>query len=211
MRSFFVTGIGTGVGKTLSAAVLTQALKADYWKPVQTGPEEELDRTTVRHLVQHPGSTFHPETYHFKEPASPHLAAAREGKSIEQDVFKLPVTSSPFLIIEGAGGLLVPLNQKQYVIDLAPRFDAAVILVCRNYLGCINHSLLSLDYLLRRNFRIAGLVLNGTFDPLVREAIVSYANVPIVAELPDCETLNAAVVSELTDRVNLAALKGDTK
>ncbi len=207
MRSFFVTGIGTGVGKTFSAAVLTQALKADYWKPVQTGPEQDRDRLTVQHLVGHSGSVFHPEAFCFKEPASPHLAAAREGVSILLEDFHLPGTDNPFLVIEGAGGLLVPLNKESYVIDLARCFDAEVILVCRNYLGCINHSLLSIDYLLRNNFRIAGLVLNGKFDRLVREALVSYAELPVLAELPDCELLNAAVVAELADRVNLSGLK----
>lgn len=201
MKRFFVTGIGTGVGKTLAAAVITEALGADYWKPVQTGPDEERDMDVVRRFVRNASSRFHPEAYHFKTPASPHLAAARENARINLDAICLPASHNPYVVVEGAGGLLVPLNAQHYVIDIAKRLEAQVILVCRSYLGCINHSLLSLDYLQRHGFQVGGLVLNGDFDPLVKSAIVSYTSAPVVAQLPELEGVTpdafARVAAEL--------------
>lgn len=204
MRSYFVTGISTGVGKTISAAVLTEALQADYWKPVQTGPLSESDSLTVRQLISNSTSIFFPETWHFKEPASPHLAAAMENAVIDPADLRLPESTNKQLIIEGAGGLLVPLNDEKFVIDLAKQLDAEVILVCRNYLGCINHSLLSIDYLLRNNFRIKGLVLNGNFDPLAQKAIVGYAGIPVLARLPEMETVSREIIKQLAQQVDLA-------
>ena len=203
MKRYFVTGIGTDVGKTLASAVLTEALKADYWKPVQTGAVEDSDRSTVKQLVSNHQTIFPEESYFFKEPTSPHQAAFLEHTRIDEAQIKLPVLKNETLIMEGAGGLLVPLNERFFVIDLAKRFDAEVILVCRNYLGCINHSLLSIDYLVRNNFRIKGLVLNGEFDPLVRSAIVGYGNFPVLAELPELPYLNKTNVKKLSGEINL--------
>jgi dethiobiotin synthetase len=203
MKRYFVTGIGTGVGKTLVSAVLTEALQADYWKPVQTGPPEDSDRITVSSLVSNPKSVFFKEAYCFKEPASPHLAAFNEQTEINEKKIILPQSNNGHLIIEGAGGLLVPLNRRCFVIDLARQLDAEVVLVCRNYLGCINHSLLSLDYLARNNFKIKGLVLNGMFDPLVRSAIVNYVNLPVLAEWGEIPQINQEQVLQLSKRVAL--------
>lgn len=207
MNHYFVTGIGTGVGKTLSAAVLTEALRADYWKPVQTGSLEDNDTLYVREIISNPKTICFKEAYLFKEPASPHLAAALENRAIELSGINLPVTTNPNLIIEGAGGLLVPLNDKDFVIDIAKKFDAEVVLVCRNYLGCINHSLLSIDFLIKNNFRIKGLVLNGTFDPLVKKAIVSHAQLPVLAEFPDLAHVNKAIVLQLAGTIGLQNFK----
>ena len=142
MNKYFITGIGTDVGKTIVSAILTEALKADYWKPVQSGVADGTDKSLVSSLITNTTSVCHNESYSFQEPASPHLAASLENQKIKLEQMHLPDTQND-LIIEGAGGILVPLNDSNYVIDLAQEFEADVILVCRNYLGCINHSLLS--------------------------------------------------------------------
>lgn len=183
MKRYFITGIGTNVGKTIVSAILTEALKADYWKPVQSGTIEGKDSDMVRQLISNTTSVFHPETYLLKEPASPHLAAKKENIVINKVKLQLPYTSNS-LIIEGAGGLLVPLNNSDYVIDLAKQFNAAVVLVVNNYLGCINHTLLSIEYLLQNNYRFQGIILNGTFDEEVRAAIVNYKQIKVLAEIP---------------------------
>lgn len=207
MKRYFVTGIGTGVGKTLAAAVLTEALNADYWKPVQTGPSEDHDRLAVMQLVSNHKTLSFKEAYSFHLPASPHLAAFREGATIDLQQIQLPASANTHLVIEGAGGLLVPLNKREMVIDLAEQLDAEVILVCRNYLGCINHTLLSLEYLLRHEFPIKGLVLNGDFDPLVREVIVNYAAIPVLAEWQELPEVNRKTVLELANKIDLNVLR----
>ncbi|HET6225481.1 MAG TPA: dethiobiotin synthase, partial [Bacteroidia bacterium] len=142
MKTIFVTGIGTDVGKTIVSAVLVEALKADYWKPVQTGSFFSRDTTEVKRIVSNTKSQFFPESYLLKQPMSPHAAAELEGLEIQIDQIKLPATNN-HLIIEGAGGLMVPLNRKYFMIDLIEKFNAEVILVVKNYLGSINHTLLS--------------------------------------------------------------------
>jgi dethiobiotin synthetase len=139
--NYFVTAIGTDSGKTLASAILCKALAADYWKPVQAG--YPTDSETVKNLVQSPQVHIHSERYIFKTPASPHAAAALESVHIGLQDFTLPNKISSNLIIEGAGGCLVPLNDRDFVIDLASKFQAEVILVSNLYLGSINHTLLT--------------------------------------------------------------------
>lgn len=207
MRRYFIVGIGTGVGKTFAAAILTEALQADYWKPVQTGSPSDNDTVAVKSMVTNPKTIFFKEAYSFKEPASPHLAAAKKGIRIDLSDMQLPASRNEFIVIEGAGGLLVPLNETAFVIDLAKKFDAEVILVCRNYLGCINHSLLSIDYLLRSNFKVKGLILNGNFEDPVKSAIVSYARIPILAEFPEVTETDRQTIRTLTEKVDLKFFK----
>lgn len=195
MKRYFVTGIGTNVGKTVVSAILTEALNADYWKPVQSGSIEGRDTDTVRNLISNKTSAFHPETYLLKEPASPHLAAKKENILINTAKLQLPFTSNS-LIIEGAGGLLVPLNNSDYVIDLAKQFNASVVLVVSNYLGCINHTLLSIEYLLQNNYKFQGIILNGKFEEDVKSAIVNYKNVKVLAEIPNDGKVDQQFVSE---------------
>lgn len=171
--NLFITGIGTNVGKTIVSAILTEALQADYWKPIQSGTVEGMDSYTVKSLISNSKTIFHPETYLLKEPLSPHFAAKLEGVEIELNRIQLPSTHN-HLIIEGAGGLLVPINNNQYVIDIAKKMDCEIVLVISSYLGCINHSLLSIDYLVRNNFKIYALVFNGEFEPEVKNAIINY-------------------------------------
>lgn len=201
MKRFFITGIGTNVGKTFCSAILTEALQADYWKPVQTGVIESADVNEVSRLITNQRTQFQREAYSFTAPVSPHLAAAIENEEIELSKIELPNTANN-LIIEGAGGILVPLNKTHYVIDIAKKFDAEVILVVRNYLGCINHSLLSIDYLIKNNFKLKGLILNGNFDAMVEESIVNYANTPVLAKFYEMSKVNEQVVSDLARTVN---------
>lgn len=169
----FVTGIGTGVGKTVISAILTEQLKADYWKPVQAGDLNESDRYTVSSLVSNTQTFFYPETFRFKMAASPHKAAASEQVKIQKQDFKLPQRDKK-LIIEGAGGLMVPLSDTLLMIDLIQLFQAEAILVIRNYLGCINHSLLSFEALLSRKIPIRKIVLNGEMDKDTTRILINY-------------------------------------
>jgi dethiobiotin synthetase len=206
MKRFFITGIGTNVGKTFVSAILTEALKADYWKPVQSGASEGRDVETVQGLITNKTSKFHKEAYLLQEPLSPHYAAIKENTEIKIPNIDFP-SSSNTLIIEGAGGLLVPLNKTDYIIDLAKKFDAEVILVVNNYLGCINHTLLSIDYLITHNYKIAGLVLNGDFDREVEEAITGYKSIKVLARIPAVAKVNKDTVQKLAGLIDIQLLK----
>lgn len=156
---YFVTAIGTDSGKTLISAILTKALQADYWKPVQAGLPRDKD--TVQALINNNYSMIWPEAYLLQSPMSPHAAARMDGVKIEMDKIQLPEGVQETLVIEGAGGVLVPLNDKDFVIDIAAKFNAEVILVVNNYLGCINHTLLSASELKRRGLNVKGIIFNG--------------------------------------------------
>jgi len=203
MSRYFITGIGTGVGKTFISAVLTEALKADYWKPIQCGVAGGTDSEKVKALISNDRSVFHSESYIFNEPVSPHLAALLENKKIVMDGFDIPNNEND-LIIEGAGGMLVPLTDSVYAIDLAGVFEAEVILVIRNYLGCINHSLLSIDYLVKNDFPVKGIILNGNFDKAVRASIINYSELPIIAEIPEINEITKETVAFQTQKINLS-------
>ncbi len=180
--NLFITGIGTNVGKTVVSAVLTEALQADYWKPIQSGVVEGKDSDTVKSLITNSKSVFHAETYLLQEPLSPHFAAKLDGVEIELSkiynqfvrLSGVEAKSTNHLIIEGAGGLLVPVNDTQYVIDIAKEFGCEIVLVISSYLGCINHSLLSIDYLKRNHFKIKALVFNGEFEDLKLLDLIDY-------------------------------------
>lgn len=156
--NYFVTAIDTDSGKTLVSAILCEALEADYWKPVQAGLPR--DSQTVKSLVSNTRSTVHPEAFLLKTPASPHASAKRDGVTITLESMKLPETTQD-LVIEGAGGCLVPLNDQDLVIDLINRFHAEAILVADLYLGSINHTLLTIEALRSRNLPIRGIIFNG--------------------------------------------------
>ncbi len=194
MRRIFVTGIGTDVGKTVVSAVLTEALKADYWKPVQTGSFFSTDTAKVQKWVSNTESKFHPEGYLLKQYMSPHAAAELEGMEIDVNSIQLPQTNNN-IIIEGAGGLMVPLNRKQFMIDLIKKFDAEVILVIQNYLGSINHSLLSIDALKSRNMNILGIVLNGPPHKLSEDIILDYSGLKLLGRINKEAELNQEVIS----------------
>ena len=186
--NYFITGIGTNVGKTIVSAILTEALQADYWKPIQSGTIEGKDSETIRDLISNSKTNIHPESYLLKQPLSPHFAAKIDDINIELDKILLPKTTQD-LIIEGAGGIFVPINETHYVIDIAKKIECEIILVISNYLGCINHSLLSIDYLLRQHYKIKALVFNGTFENEVKSAITNYHKDLACLEIPTLEKL----------------------
>lgn len=182
MRKIFVTGIGTGVGKTVISAVLVQALKADYWKPVQTGVEFGSDTDRLKKLVSNESSVFHPEAYSFKAPIAPHASALAENTHLDFENINLPETNNT-LVIEGAGGLLVPLNEKYFIIDLIKKFDAETVLVVQNYLGSINHTLLSIEALKNRNIHVLGIIISGIENQMSEKIILQHSGLPLLGRM----------------------------
>ena len=173
MKRYFVTGIGTDVGKTLASAILVEALKADYWKPLQAGDLDTTDTMKVKALVSNPHSKFYPEAYRFSGAMSPHAAAAADGTKVLPARLTVPETANT-LIIEGAGGLMVPLNEQFLVIDLIVQLQSEAVIVSRNYLGSINHTLLTVAALQNRSIPIAGIIFNGPSTPATEELILNY-------------------------------------
>ncbi len=169
------------MGKTVVSAILCEALNANYWKPVQTGTRESSDALKVSEVIG--DSRIFPNTYAFREPLSPHAAAELEGTEIETARLRIPVSHQP-LIIEGAGGVHVPLNWKQTLLDVMQVWDIPVIVVSRNYLGSINHTLLTLEVLQQRGIPIAGVVFNGESTPMSEEAIALYTRIPVLGHVP---------------------------
>ncbi|MCC9134965.1 dethiobiotin synthase [Pontibacter silvestris] len=201
MKRYFVTGIGTDVGKTVAAAILTEALNADYWKPVQAGGLDFTDTDTVQSLVSNPVSVFHPEAYRLKMAASPHKAAAAEGIEIDIKAMQLPQTQNN-LIVEGAGGLMVPLNKRSLVIDLVQQLGLEVVLVSRNYLGSINHTLLTAEVLRYRKIPVAGIIFNGEENATSEDFIIKYTGLrrlPSIRQEADfCKDTVAEYAKEFT-------------
>lgn len=157
MKRYFVTGIGTDVGKTVVSAILTEALKADYWKPIQAGDLDNTDTMKVKKWVQNLNSVFHPERFLLTQSMSPHAAAKIDEVSIQLKDITLPSTENN-LIIEGAGGLMVPINEQDLILDLIKNLAVEVIVVSRHYLGSINHTLLTIDALNNAGVPIKGLI-----------------------------------------------------
>jgi len=185
MRKVFVTGIGTDVGKTIVAAILTEALQADYWKPIQCGSLELTDTERVKRLVESKQTFFHPEAYRLKTPASPHYAAEVEGAKINWGRLKVPETDNT-LVIEGAGGLLVPFNYKgESMFDMAKNWDAEVVIVSRNYLGSINHTLLTIKVLENSGIKVLGLIFNGESNLSTEEVILKTTKVPLLGRIKE--------------------------
>jgi dethiobiotin synthetase len=163
MRRIFVTGIDTGIGKTLVSAILTEALEADYWKPIQAGDLNDSDTDRVRGLISNSKSVLHHEAYRLTQPLSPHAAAAAEGVVIDMDVVRtsIPPTGDRDLIIEGVGGVMSPVNDSYVVMDLIKSLDADAVIVSKHYLGSINHTLLTIDAMRRKGLSIVGIFFNG--------------------------------------------------
>ncbi len=191
--NYFVTAIGTDSGKTVISAILVSYLSCDYWKPVQCG--EPRDTDAVRDLTGAEPSRFFNERHFLKMPASPHAAAKAEGVEIRLDDFHPPVSNRD-LVIEGAGGMLVPLNQEDYVIDLTKQFDLKVILVCNLYLGSINHSLLSIEELKRRNVPVLGIVFNGPANEESERIILAKSPWPCLLRVAQHDQATPEVVQQ---------------
>jgi dethiobiotin synthetase len=173
-QNFFITGTDTDVGKTISCAILVEALKADYWKPIQCGTLDNSDTHRVQELTTNQISTFHQERFRLKAPKSPHLAAKLENKKISLDDFELPQSKHP-IVVEGAGGVLVPINDQDYIIDLAKKLNLKTILVTKSYLGSYNHTLCAIEALQKRNLPIWGLIFNGKSEEGFEDFIMDKA------------------------------------
>lgn len=202
MKRLFVTGIGTEVGKTVVSAILTEKLKADYWKPVQSGDLDYSDTQKVKDLTDNSTSVFHPERYRFSQPLSPHAAAEIDGVTIKLEEFVVPETNN-HLIIEGAGGLLVPLNKEYLTADLISRLRASVVLVSRNYLGSINHTLLTVQELRRRNIPVLGLVFNGERTPKTEAIIEHYSQLPVLFKVEEEKVINKTTVLKYAKEIEI--------
>ncbi len=199
MRKIFVTGVGTDVGKTIVSAVLVEALGADYWKPVQSGSFHGTDTLKVKSLIKNEKTRFHPESYLLEQNMSPHSAAEAEGVKIDINRIELPASNNSTLIIEGAGGLLVPLNREHFIIDLVKKFDCEVLLVTMNYLGSINHTLLSIEALRQRNIKVTGIVFNGTRHPLSEDIIMHHGKFNSVHYINRELEINPNVISKYAE------------
>jgi dethiobiotin synthetase len=195
--NYFVTGIDTDSGKTFVSAILCEALKADYWKPVQAGFPRDAD--TVKNLTGESVRIF-PEAYILNTPASPHAAAAIDGVTIELAKFVAPDTQND-LVIEGAGGCLVPLNDTQFVIDIAPEVADAVILVADLYLGSINHTLLTAEALKARELPVKGIIFNGKSNPESERIILHHTGLPCLLRITPEETINHETVKRYAERL----------
>jgi dethiobiotin synthetase len=186
-KPLFITGIGTGIGKTIVSAILVESLQADYWKPIQSGDLDNSDTLKVKSLVANNRSVFHAEAYRLTQPYSPHKSADLDGIVIDPKTIITPHTTNQ-LIIEGAGGLMVPLNNDFLMIDLIQQLNADVILVVKHYLGSINHTLLSIYALHSRNIPIKAIIFNGDRDEYSEDIIKKYAK---------CTALHIAEMQEI--------------
>lgn len=186
----FIAGIDTDAGKSVIAALFVEALQADYWKPIQSGDLDFGDADRVRSWISNEQTVFHPEAYRLQTPASPHYSAALDGIRIDPTTIALPETEND-LIVEGAGGLFVPLNEDYLLIDLIQKLGLEVVLVSRNYLGSINHTLLSIEALQRRNIPIRGIVFNGPATPSSSSYILQYSQTKKLFHLPELTQVNA--------------------
>jgi dethiobiotin synthetase len=201
-KPLFVTGISTDVGKTIISAIIVEKLKADYWKPVQSGDLQHTDTMKVQALVSNRTTTFHPETYRLTQPLSPHQSADIDGVKINLETFKMPNTSNR-LIIEGAGGLMVPLNDSELVIDLIRLLDAEVVLVAKNYLGSINHTLLSVSLLKQYQIPVMGIIFNGNSNPASEEYILNYTGITLLGSVPEFTIIDKEAILSSHKLINL--------
>jgi dethiobiotin synthetase len=185
----FVTGTDTGVGKTVLSALLVAALNRRYWKPIQTGASEGTDRAAVMNWAGVTAADTHPEIFLFDPPVSPHLAAEQQGRRIDMQAVHRPADPDP-IIVEGAGGVLVPVNEDALMIDLIRRLEAPVVIAARTTLGTINHTLLTIAAIRSANLRLIGVVMVGKENADNRKAIERYGRVPVVGAIPWLDSIN---------------------
>jgi len=185
----FVTGIGTDVGKTVTSAIICKALNADYWKPIQAGGLDKTDSEFVKSF----GVQVHTEAYKLNTPASPHHSAALEGKTIDIEKIILPETNNR-LLVEGAGGVMVPLNEQELILDLIIQFNVPLIVVSQNYLGSINHALLTCEMLNAAGVEILGIVFNGASTPSSEDWILNFTDLNLLGSIPLTEEVSKEFV-----------------
>lgn len=202
MKPIFITGTGTDVGKTLISAIITEALHADYWKPVQAGFTDGTDSLFIQEMISNNKTKIHPELYRLKMPASPHLSAPAEEKKIKikEIIAHLPKTKN-HLIIEGAGGLMVPLNTKEMILNLIKKLQAKVIIVSKNELGSINHSLLTAAVLKKEKIKVLGWIFTEEYKSYEQE-IAGWSGYPVISSVTHLpviskETIRAEAIKML--------------
>jgi dethiobiotin synthetase len=204
VQTIFITGIGTGIGKTVVSAIIAEALQADYWKPIQAGYDDGTDSEWMTSILSNGRSKVYPEVYRLKLPASPHLAAKDEGRIISSEkifsAYAQHLVPGRRLIIEGAGGLMVPLNEHEMVIDLIRKLNAKVILVSRHYLGSINHSLLTANLCRQKGIRVMGWVFNDQFMDY-EDDIVQWTGYPKLASIGKLGDIDPSVISEEAGKI----------
>jgi dethiobiotin synthetase len=202
----FITGIGTDVGKTITSAIITQALEADYWKPIQAGDIDNSDSHKVQRYISNNKTQIFQNSYTLNTPASPHFAAKIDGITIDLNQIIEPITKN-HLVIEGAGGLLVPLNDTDSIIDLIQK-DYKIILVSRHYLGSINHTLLSIEALKSRNLTLAGIIFSGDKNQATEEIILKKTNAKLIGRIENEPYFDQNVIQQYADifRENLLTL-----
>lgn len=202
----FITGIGTDVGKTIASAIITEALEADYWKPIQAGDLENSDSHKVKSFLSNKKTVIHPNSYALNTPASPHFAAELDRITIDLSKIIEPKTENN-LVVEGAGGVFVPLNDIDCVIDLIQK-DYKVIVVSRHYLGSINHTLLTIEALQNRKIAVAGIVFSGHENKATESIILSKTEVKCIGRIEQEPYFDQNVIKEYADlfRENLLSL-----
>jgi dethiobiotin synthetase len=202
----FITGISTDVGKTIASAIIVEALEADYWKPIQAGDVENSDSHKIKSYISNKRTIIHPNSYLLNTPASPHVAAAIDGITIDLKEIKEPKTQN-HLVIEGAGGVFVPLNDADCVIDLIQP-DYKVIVVSRHYLGSINHTLLTIESLHNRKIAIGGIIFSGDENKATESIILNKTGIKCIGRIEQEPYFDQNVIKEYADqfRENLLSL-----
>ncbi|WKL45537.1 dethiobiotin synthase [Flavobacterium sp. ZE23DGlu08] len=193
----FITGIGTDVGKTIASAIITEALQADYWKPIQAGDLENSDSHKIKCFLSNEKTVIHPNSYALNTPASPHLAAELDGIVIDLKKITEPKTEN-HLVVEGAGGVFVPLNYTDCVINLIKN-DYKVIVVSRHYLGSINHTLLTVEALQNRKITIAGIIFSGNENKASEEIILNKTGIKCIGRIEQEPYFDKNVIKEYAD------------
>lgn len=198
----FVTGIGTEVGKTIASSILVENLKADYWKPIQAGELENSDSIKVKNLISNTKSVFHSESYKLKEPISPHAAAERDNITIE--LLKIiPPKTDNHLVIEGAGGVFVPLNKEDCILDIIPKTNSEVVIVSRHYLGSINHTLLTIKALQDRNISIKGIIFSGDENKETESIIIKMTGIKFLFRINEEIEFNKEIIKKYAQQITL--------
>jgi dethiobiotin synthetase len=198
-KKYIISGIGTDVGKTVVSAIVAQALNADYWKPIQSGELDNSDSHKIDRLTNDCVQVL-PERFRLTEPLSPHASAAIDGIQLQLSDFTLPETKRN-LLVEGAGGLMVPINETDLLIDAFKQWNLPVIIVSRHYVGSINHTLLTIEALKNRGITIKGLVFVGEENPATESFILNHSNVPFLMRIPLVSEVTANFVQQQAELV----------
>ena len=199
-NQFIIAGIGTEIGKTLISAIFRQGIQADYWKPVQSGNPEEADALFIGQMTRVPEGKIWDSSYMLTQPLSPHTAAEIDGIRISLDHIQLPLTERS-LIVELAGGLMVPLNESETNLDLIAHVALPVILVSKNYLGSINHTLLSYEILKAKQIPIAGIVFNGPANASGERFILQHTGLKVLLRVPELAQINPEIIQEYAQQI----------